>query len=115
LPNARERIDSALTDLSKRPNPATSDAVYHAASALEAVARDLTGDANVTLGDVLKRNPQLVPEPLNAALQKIWGFASERARHAAEGKVPSFNEAELVVGLSSQIVVYLERQARAPG
>jgi len=109
---ARTRIDSALVDLSKRPDPNCSDAVYHAASALEALARDLIGDVNLTLGELLKRHPTLVPEPLNTALQKIWGFASDRARHAAEGKGPSFNEAELAVGLCSQVVVYLERQSR---
>ena len=49
--------------------------------ALEAVARDLAGDAKLTLGEVLKRHPGLLPRPLDSALGQIWGYALNEVRH----------------------------------
>jgi hypothetical protein len=112
---AQRNVDSALIDLSKRPEPNCSDAVFHACSALEALARDLTADSSATFGQITQRYPQLFPAPLNSAFDKIWGFASDRARHATQGREPTFSEAELVVGLCSQAIVYLERQSRSHG
>ena len=56
-PTAAGHIHEALQDLSRRPKPDLAGAIYHGMGALEAVARDLTGDAKATLGEVLKRNP----------------------------------------------------------
>jgi len=72
--------------------------------ALEAVARDLTGDSKATLGEALKRYPELLPKPLDQSLAQIWGYASNVVRHVEEGREPTREEAELVVGLSDRVV-----------
>jgi DNA (cytosine-5)-methyltransferase 1 len=46
-----------------------------------------------------------VPKPLDEALSKVWGYASERARHVLEGRNPNRQEAELVVGLAAAAAV----------
>jgi hypothetical protein len=56
-PTAASHIHEALQDLSRRPKPDLAGAIYHGMGALEAVARDLTGDARATLGEALKRTP----------------------------------------------------------
>lgn len=104
---AASHIREALLDLSRRPTPDLSGAVYHGMGALEAVARDVSGDSKATLGDVIKRNPNLVPKPLDAAVEKVWGYASNEARHVQEGRTPSRDEAELVVGLAAVVSTYL--------
>jgi hypothetical protein len=38
---------------------------------LEAVTRDITGDEKLTLGEILKKRPELVPAPLDTALSKV--------------------------------------------
>jgi hypothetical protein len=38
---------------------------------LEAVARDITDDEKLTLGEILKKRPELVPAPLDTALSKV--------------------------------------------
>lgn len=106
---AQREIHQALQDLSRRPAPDRTGAVQHAMAALECVTRDVVGDDG-TLGDLLRRNPSLLPRPLGDAVKKVWGFASERGRHLTEGGEPEAEEAELVVGLSAVVATYLVRR-----
>jgi hypothetical protein len=106
-PTAAKHLHEALQDLSRRPDPDLHGAIYHAMGCLEAVARDVSGDQKATLGQILKRYPQLVPKPLDTALSQIWGYASNEARHVQEGKEPKRSEAELVVGLAAALAGYL--------
>lgn len=111
---ASDEIHEALKDLSRRPDPDITGAVQHAMAALECVARDVCGDPRSTLGELLKKNPDLFPPPLDQSVEKAWGYASERGRHLREGREPDPNEAELVVGLASTLATYLSRKvARA--
>jgi len=109
-PTAAKHLHEALQDLSRRPNPDLPGAIYHSMGALECVARDLTGDPKATLGEILKRYPGLLPKPLDTALSQAWGYASNEARHVEEGREPSREEAELLVGLSAAISGYLTRK-----
>ena len=58
--------------------------------ALECVCRDVVGDPRATLGDILKSNPRLAPEPLDP--------------------VPERKEVELIVGLAATLATYLRRR-----
>ena len=110
---AAREIHEALGDLSRRPKPDVSGAIQHAMAALECVTRDLSGESSATLGDLLKRQDQtlgIVP-PLDQALIKLWGYASERGRHLLEGREPGFEEAELVVVVAAAASVYLSKRA----
>jgi hypothetical protein len=109
-PTAESHVHEALADLSRRPQADLPGAVYHALGALECVARDVTGDAKATLGEVMKRYPGLLPKPLDEAIPKIWGYASNEARHVVEGRQVSREEAELLVGLSAALSGYLTRK-----
>jgi hypothetical protein len=109
-PTAAKHLHEALKDLSQRPEPDMPGAAYHAMGSLECVARDLTGDPKATLGDILKRYPDLLPKPLDEALSKVWGYASNAARHVVEGREISRDEAELLVGLSAAVSTYLARK-----
>jgi hypothetical protein len=97
-------------DLSRRPAPDVTGAIQHALAALECVARDATGERSATLGKILARNPYLVPSPLNTALDKLWGFASEQGRHLREGREPTYDDAELAVQVVSVVARYLSRR-----
>ncbi len=110
-PNAASEIHEALLDLSRRPKADTTGAVHHAMAALEAVARDVTGEENATLGAILKENPDLFPKPLDVAMTKIWGYASETARHVREGEKLEVEEAELLVAVAAAGVTYLAKKA----
>jgi len=107
---ARNEIHQALVDLSRRPAPDVTGAVQHALAALECVARDACGDPKATLGDILKRYPDLLPRPLDAAIEKVWGYASEHGRHLREGREPTMAEAELLVGMASVVSTYLVKK-----
>ncbi len=118
-PTAAREIHEALGDLSRRPKPDVSGSIQHAMAALECVMRDLSGESSATLGDLLKRHGQalgIVP-PLDQALSKLWGYASERGRHLREGRELGFEEAELVVSVAAGASVYLSKVAslRPPG
>ena len=76
-------------------------------AALECVARDVSGDPNLTFGAILKRYPGLVPRPLDTAIEKVWGYSSTNARHVQEGKEPKESEARLVVWLAGSVIGYL--------
>ena len=106
-PTAAGHVHDALLALSRRPTADPAGAIYHAMGALEAVARDLTDSPGETLGQILNRNPDLLPRPLDTALSQVWGYASNVARHVTEGHVPSRREAELIVGLAAALATYL--------
>jgi len=109
-PTAAKHLHEALQGLSRRPEADLPGAAYHAMGSLECVARDLTGDPKATLGDILKLYPRLLPKPLDEALSKVWGYASNQARHVVEGREISREEAELLVGLSATLSTYLLRK-----
>ena len=113
LPTARQEIHEALRDLSRRPGPDLTGAVQHAMAALECTAREAIGDPRATLGEIIKRYPDVLPKPLDDALSKMWGYASEMARHIREGRTPSRAEAELVVGVAASACAYLSSRIRS--
>jgi len=106
---AANELVEARHDLSRRPRPDITGAIQHALAALECVARDVSGMPKITLGELIKRNPDLVPPPLDKVITGIWGFASERGRHVREGRAPDMAEAELLVGIAASVVSYILR------
>jgi hypothetical protein len=110
---AASELHEALGDLSRRPEADVTGAIQHAMAALECVARDAADDQNATLGDLIKRHPDLFPKPLDQSLEKAWGYASESGRHLKEGKAPAFEEAELIVGMCGSVCRYLARKMKA--
>jgi AbiJ N-terminal domain 4 len=112
LPTASSEIHKALQDLSRRPEPDLTGAIQHAMAALECVARDVCGAPKLTLGDIMKRYPELLPRPLDDVVSKAWGYASERGRHLQEGRLPGREEAELAVGLAATVATYLAAKSR---
>jgi len=111
LQTAKNEIKKAIENISKRPNPDITGAVQHSVACLECVAREITGDKKLTLGEIIKKNREIVPAPLDIVIEKMWGFSSEQGRHLQEGKEPAFDEVELLVGLSASISTYLARKS----
>ncbi len=111
LQTAGSEIHLALADLSRRPHVDLTGAIHHAMGALECVARTATGNSRATLGEIISRHPDLVPKPLDTAVEKAWGYASERARHIREGNDPTREEAELIVGIAATVATYLSKKA----
>jgi hypothetical protein len=105
---AANEIHEALMDISRRPEPDRTGAIQHAMAALECTARDVTGKPNATLGALL---PKLdLPKPLDSAVDKLWGFASDRARHLREGQNVGDLEAELVVSVACAVSAFLVKR-----
>lgn len=103
---AANEIREALQDISRRPEADITGSIQHAMAALECVAREVSGSTD-TLGPIISKLP--LPAPLDTALHKLWGFASQQGRHLHEGRDPQFAEAELVVTVASAVSVYLLR------
>jgi hypothetical protein len=112
LPTSAQEFREARRDLSRRPEPDLTGAVQHALAGLEAAVRATTGDSHATLGALLQRHPSVLPPPLDSAIQKVWGYASETARHLREGASVPFPEAELVVGLAAVVAAYVTHSVR---
>ncbi|GAB2954581.1 hypothetical protein GCM10027048_20050 [Hymenobacter coalescens] len=110
LPTARTQIHEAINDLSRMPKADVTGAIQHALACLECVARESVGGSKETLGALIKKNKGIVPPPLDSVIEKVWGFSSEQGRHLVEGGEPSFEEAELLVGLSASLSTYLARK-----
>ncbi len=106
-PTALTELREAIADVSRRPTPDSSGAIQHAMAALECVAREVAGDPKPTLGKLIQRHAHLFPVPVDNAVEKLWGYASENARHGREGNAPSREEAILVVGIAATLVNYL--------
>lgn len=110
---ASSELHQAISDLSRRPAPDPTGAIQHAMASLECVARQLTGDQQATLGQILNDHRMLIQAPLDQAVKKTWAYASEFGRHLQEGREPSFEDAELVVGLCASVSNYLIRKSKA--
>ena len=104
---AAEELAEARADLSRRPKPNLSGAMHHAMAALESVTREMAGNRKATLGEIVKRDAELFPKPVDEAVTKLWGFASENARHGRESRQIEWEEAQLVVGTAAVLVTYL--------
>ena len=102
---AATELAEAVRDISRRPQPDTTGAVQHAMAALEATARDVTGQTKPTLGQLI--DSLELPPPLDTAVAKLWGYASNEARHGREGSTLSAADAELIVGVSGAICGFL--------
>jgi hypothetical protein len=109
---AENEVAEALSDLSRRPTPDRTGAIQHSMAALECVARDISGDPKQTLGALLKSHGATlsIPRPLDTAVEKAWGYASEVGRHLQEGREPSADEAELVTTVCAAVVTYLVKK-----
>ena len=110
---ARNELHEALRDLSRRPAADITGAIQHSMAALECVAREACGDPKANLGEIMKRYRDIVPPPLDEVIVKAWGYASENARHIREGREPTFEEAQLVVGVVAALATYLARKHEA--
>lgn len=110
LSTASQEIREAIHDLSRRPEPDITGAIQHALASLECTSRELAGDSKATLGELIKKYPGIIPKPLDGAIEKLWGFSSEQGRHLKEGKNPTYEEAELTVGICAAIVTYLGKK-----
>lgn len=109
---AKNELKEALHDLSRRPEPEVTGAIQHSMAALECVARDVTGQPSLTLGDWVRKNSTAFPQPIGAAVEKLWGYASQYGRHVQEGKPADFHEAQMVVGVVGALSVYLLQKAQ---
>lgn len=106
---AKHEINEAIKDLSKKPSDVTG-AIQHSLAGLECVVREVTGDDKLTLGALIKKYPDIVPKPLNVAIDKMWGYSSNMGRHLSENSPPDFDEAELLVSMSASLISYLAKK-----
>lgn len=107
FPRAANEMREALGDISRRPADITG-AIQHAMAALEATAREVTGEPKPTLGKLVPRLG--LPKPLDQAVHKIWGYASERGRHISEGQEVGHAEAELIVTVAGSVCAFLAQR-----
>jgi hypothetical protein len=119
VPESRRHLELALGLLSARPEPNSAKAIHEAISAVEAQARDITGQPNATLGEAinsLKQAKKHAPIIL-ALLERLWGWSSgaDGVRHAAgaTGQTPDRALAKFALVLCSASVNYFEEARSA--
>lgn len=118
IPNVREHIKTAMTLLSDRQNPDYRNSIKESISAVEAVCRLVTGEANMKKAlSWLERNSKLHPAMKNA-FSSLYGWTSddEGIRHALmDEPTLSFAEAKLMLVMCSTFVNYLLEKASQAG
>ena len=106
--SAAKEIREALKDISRRPDPDITGAIQHAMAALEATAREVTGQPKPTLGKLVSALG--LPAPLDQAVSRLWGFASEHGRHIRERQAVSLADAELIVSVAGALCVFIAQR-----
>ena len=76
--------------------------------ALEATARDITGQSNPTFGKLV--STLNLPKPFDTAIEKLWGYSSEYARHIREGRTVNTDEAEFFVSVAAATCTFLTKR-----
>ncbi len=102
---AATEMREAFGDISRRPRADITGAVQHAMAALEATAREVADDPRPTLGKLVSNLD--LPAPLDQAVHKLWGYASDRGRHIREHQSIALKEAELIVGIAGLLCAFL--------
>ncbi|WP_298865233.1 AbiJ-NTD4 domain-containing protein [uncultured Sulfitobacter sp.] len=105
--NASSEIEEAIRDISRRPDPDITGAISHSMAAVECVAQDILGSSN-TLGKIAGHLN--LPKPLDEAVSKLYGFASQHGRHVNEQSRPTPEDAELLVQVSCAVCAYLVKK-----
>lgn len=98
---AANEMREALKDISRRPDPDITGAIQHAMAALEATAREVTGQPKPTLGKLVSALD--LPSPLDQAVIKLWGYASEHGRHIRERQTVNLADVQLIVSVAGAL------------
>lgn len=106
--NAANEIREALQDISRIPQPDITGSLQHVMAALEATAREVTGKPKPTLGSLISELN--LPSPLDKATHKLWGYASNQARHGSEQRTIDRTEAELVVTVAGALCAFISQR-----
>jgi hypothetical protein len=106
--NAASEIGEAIRDISRRPDPDITGAVSHSMAAIECVAQDILASKH-TLGQIV--GSLNLPKPLDEAVSKLYGFASQHGRHVNEQSRPALEDAELLVQVACAVCTYLTKRA----
>ena len=109
IQTAQSELRLALDDISRRPNADSTGTVQHALASFECFCRQKFGATTSTLGDIIQRNRSSFTPPLDQAIDKLWGFASNHGRHIQNGGGATFEEAEFVLNICASLVVYLSK------
>ena len=104
---AASEIKEAFADISRRPTPDLTGSVQHAMCAVEAAAREVTGNSEGT-----KSLPAFIPalnlpSPFDDAMRQLWRYASHVARHGREEPGLTEREARLMVGVAADVCSFL--------
>lgn len=107
---ALREMREAHRDISRRPDPDVTGAIQHASAGLEATARYVLNEHGKTLGALVLLLQ--LPKPLETAVEKLWGFANQYARHLDESKSVDVNiiDAELLVSIAGAVCTYLVKR-----
>lgn len=115
LKTAKNEIEQAIKDLSRRPHPDLTGAITHSMVCLECVFKKLSGnkrDKSLTLGELLTKYSDFIPKPLDKACENLWGFSSQHGRHMQEGGEPSYEDSELIVNVTAAVSIYLSKKIK---
>lgn len=107
---ALKEMQEAYKDISRRPDPDVTGAIQHACAGLEATVRYVLNEPDKTLGALVSQLQ--LPKPLEIAVDKLWGYASQNARHMDESKSVDVNifDAELLVSIAGAVCTYLVKR-----
>lgn len=103
-------LQEARRCLGKRPIPDLEAAGCHCKTALESVARQITGNNNNDDLRALMKNHagELgIPKPLDMALENMWEFLLEDAEQLTKRRKITRQEVELFLGIASVVITYL--------
>lgn len=111
----REHLQTALRMLRDREKPDYRNSIKESISAVEAACRAATGMPKATLGDALKRIPNL-HQALAKGFDKIYGYTSDAngIRHSLtdEAADNTYAEAKFMLVACSGFVSYLKATAK---
>lgn len=81
--------------------------MQHAGPAIECLAREISGDTKLSLGDIIKKREDLFPGAYRKMADAMWGIVSNQGRHMKEEGEPSLKDALFVVGSITNLAAFL--------
>ena len=105
--DARSDLDNAWGLCNNAKGGYEKDAVSAATRALEGMVQMRSGQPGVSLNRIKGLNTVVHHEKLRGAIQSLYSYSSDQARHAKEGSVITRKDAYLTVMIAAALISYL--------
>lgn len=112
---ADQHFEKAVKNFNMVPKPDVENCIRDAVASIESAGRVIMGDEKALLSDIIKTAVKrgVIPKPLDQAFQSIYAYRGNEpalGHGAVDLSKVTVDEAELILGFSAAMIIYLVKK-----